>query len=68
MLYANSPAIQRRVEQYIARPSLAPLHRPGHADARMAAELARYSSAVSLNRVVLVSAAIHELSTPNPED
>lgn len=70
MLYANSPAVQARVDAYVRKPSLAPLHRPGHPDAKMAAQIERHTrpSSASLNRVTLVSAAIHELSTPNPED
>lgn len=68
MLYVNTPAVQARIDAYVRKPSLAPLHLPGYANARLAAEHERYATGASLNRNVLASAAIHELSTPNPED
>lgn len=69
MLYANSPAVQQRVDAYVRKPSLCPAPLPGEAPARTMATLEKARlSGLPLYRVTLVNAAIRELSTTDPED
>lgn len=68
MLYANSPAVQARVDVYLRKPSVAPLAAPGEPNGRSLAMYAGDPRMVG-TRQTLAGIALRELSTTsNPED